>query len=250
MGDQDKMSFGYATYPVDYEYDCYGNKIAMTTYRTVGGVIPNAPQSGDTTVGGVIPNAPQSGDTTVGGVIPNAPQQGDTTHWFYDESSGTLTNKLYADGQGPCYEYDANGRLAKRTWARGVETFYAYDGWGNLTNTTYSDNTPTIALCYDAMGRQVEAHDAAGVTTFTYDDYGALTNETVIGVAGTNVIERYYDTFGRNAGVQRDPSGGVAVVELRSGIWYNMRHETVAQLQDQPVLPSDQPHCPPRVLPE
>lgn len=34
MGDQDKMSFGYATYPVDYEYDCYGNKIAMTTYRT------------------------------------------------------------------------------------------------------------------------------------------------------------------------------------------------------------------------
>lgn len=36
MGDQDKMSFGYATYPVDYEYDIYGNKIAMTTYRTVG----------------------------------------------------------------------------------------------------------------------------------------------------------------------------------------------------------------------
>ena len=159
-----------ATYPVDYTYDAYGNKIAMTTYRTVGGVIPNAPQ------------------------------QGDTTHWFYDESSCTLTNKLYADGQGPCYEYDANGRLTKRTWARGVETFYAYDGWGNLTNTTYSDNTPTIALRYDALGRQVEAHDAAGVTTFTYDDYGALTNETVIGVAGTNVIERYYDTFGRNAG--------------------------------------------------
>ena len=33
-----------------------------------------------------------------------------------------------------------------------------------------------------------------------------------------------------------DPNGGVAVVELGSGIWYNMRHETVAQLQDQPVL--------------
>ena len=26
-------------------------------------------------------------------------------------------------------------------------------------------------------------------------------------------------------------------------LWYNVRHEAVAQLQDQPVLPSDQPHC-------
>ena len=134
------------------------------------------------------------------GVVLNTTQAGEVINWLYDEATGVATNRGYADGHGPRYEYDANGRLAKRTWARGVETFYAYDGWGNLTNTTYSDDTPTIALCYDAMGRQVEAHDAAGVTTFTYDDYGALTNETVIGVAGTNVIERFYDTFGRNAG--------------------------------------------------
>ena len=26
-------------------------------------------------------------------------------------------------------------------------------------------------------------------------------------------------------------------------LWYNVRYEAVAQLQDQPVLPSDQPHC-------
>ena len=152
-----------ATYPVDYEYDCYGNKIAMTTYR-------------------------------------DSLENGDTTRWLYDEPSGLVTSKVYADGQGPTYTYTDDGKLAKRTWARGVETFYAYDGWGNLTDTTYSDNTPTIALRYDAMGRQIEAHDAAGVTTFAYDAYGALTNETVIGVAGTNIIERYYDTFGRNAG--------------------------------------------------
>ena len=185
-----------ATYPVDYTYDAYGDKIAMTTYR----------------------------DESLA--------TGDTTHWFYDESSGTLTNKVYADGQGPRYEYDANGRLAKRIWARGVETFYAYDGWGNLTNTAYSDNTPTIALRYDALGRQVEAHDAAGVTTFIYDDYGVLTNETVIGVAGTNIIERYYDTFGRNAGyalngirqttLGYDPATGrlatMRTAERRSGV--------------------------------
>ena len=38
------------------------------------------------------------------------------------------------------------------------------------------------------------------MTTFLYDDFGALTNETVLGVAGTNMIERFYDNFGRDAG--------------------------------------------------
>ena len=33
-------------------------------------------------------------------------------------------------------------------------------------------------------------------------------------------------------------------------LWYNGGYEAVAQLQDQPVLPSDQPHCQPCVLPE
>ena len=228
-----------ATYPVAYEYDAYGNKVAMTTYRTVGGVIPNAPQTGEPTVGGVIPNAPQQGDTTVGGVIPNAPQPnapptGDTTRWLYDEPSGCMTNKLYADGKGPTYTYTPDGKLATRTWARGIVTTYTYDNAGNLTRTEYDDNgvTPTVTLAYNRTGRQTEAHDAAGVTTFIYDAYGANTNETVIGVAGTNIIERYYDTFGRNAGyalngnrqtaLAYDPATGRLVsmraAERRSGV--------------------------------
>ena len=58
----------------------------------------------------------------------------------------------------------------------------------------------------------------------------------------------YASTEGGDRGY-RGSNGGVAVVELRSGIWYNMHHETVAQLQDQSVLSSDRSHCPPRVLP-
>ena len=157
---------GGATYPVRCTYDVFGNKTTMMTYRN------------------------ESLGTN----------SGDITTWLYDEASGLVTNKVYADGLGPKYEYDAKGNLVKRTWARGVETFYAYDGWGNLTNTSYSDGTPTVALSYDAMGRQREAHDVAGVTTFAYDDFGSLTNETVIGVAGTNIIERFYDPFGRSLG--------------------------------------------------
>ena len=159
-----KIYEGGATYPVRYEYDVFGNKVSMTTYRNKGAL------------------------------------QGDTTRWFYDEASNCMTNKVYADGKGPTYEYDAYGRLVKRTWARGIETMYSYDGWGNLTNTVYSDDTPSILLQYDALGRQTQAIDAAGTTTFAYDVFGSLTNETVVGIAGTNTIERFYDAFGRDAG--------------------------------------------------
>ena len=155
---------GGATYPVRYAYDIFGNKVSMTTCR----------------------------DELKGA--------GDTTTWLYDEASGVVINKIYADGRGPSYDYDANGRLIKRTWARGVETRYSYDSWGNLTNTTYSDDTPGISLVYDAMGRQIRTTDVAGTTTFAYDAFGSLTNETVVGVAGTNTIERFSDSFGRDAG--------------------------------------------------
>ena len=64
----------------------------------------------------------------------------------------------------------------------------------------YSDSTPTTSPAHNRAGRQVRAEDAAGVTTFAYDDFGAVTNETVVGVAGTNTIERFYDNFGRDAG--------------------------------------------------
>ena len=153
-----------ATYPVDYTYDAYGNKTSMTTYRNEN--------------------------------LTN----GDTTRWFYDEPSGCMTNKLYADGKGPTYDYTTDGKLARRVWARGIVTDYFYDASGTLTNTVYSDDTPTVSLAYNRAGRQVEARDAAGVTTFAYDDFGENTNETVIGVAGTNVLERFYDALGRNTG--------------------------------------------------
>ena len=152
-----------ATYPVDYAYDEFGEKVSMTTYRDINAA-------------------------------------GDVTRWLRDEATGLVTNKVYADGKGPRYDYTPDGKLATRTWARGIVTTYSYDGNGSLTNTVYSDGTPTISIVYNRAGRQIQAIDAAGVTTFLYDDFGSLTNETVIGVAGTNTIERFYDNFGRNTG--------------------------------------------------
>ena len=66
-----------ATYPVDYAYDDYGEKISMTTYRS------------------------------------ESLSNGDVTTWLRDEATGLVTNKVYADGKGPSYDYTPDGKLAR-----------------------------------------------------------------------------------------------------------------------------------------
>ena len=154
---------GGATYPVRYAYDLFGNKTAMTTYRD------------------------------------EASGVGDTTTWTYDEASGVLLSKTYADGKGLTYTYTDDGRLVTRTNARGIVTTYTYDDWSQLLAIDYADATPDIAYAYDAMGRQTSATDAAGTTTFTYDAFGQLLSEQVSGLYA-KTLTRHYDTFGRNVG--------------------------------------------------
>ena len=158
---------GGATYPVRYTYDVFGNKTSMTTYRN------------------------------------EASGVGDTTTWAYDEASGVLLSKTYADGKGLTYTYTNDGRLATRTNARGIVTTYGYDTWGQLLSVDYADTTPDVAYVYDAMGRQTSATDAVGTTTFAYDAFGQLTAEQVSGLY-SKTLTRHYDTFGRNVGYSVD----------------------------------------------
>ena len=154
---------GGGTYPVTYAYDDYNVMTNMTTYRAEGS------------------------------------QSGDTTSWTYDEATGLLLSKTYADGNGPTYTYTPNGNLATRTWARGVVTTYSYDGWNSLTNTAYSDGTPSVTLAYDAMGRQTNAMDAAGMTATAYNDFGDAASETVNGLY-SRTVSHVRDGYGRDLG--------------------------------------------------
>ena len=162
-----------ATYPVDYTYDVYGNKVLMTTYRN------------------------ESDVPMVGGDVPGAPHAGDTTRWLYDEPSGCVTNKVYADGKGPSYTYTPDGKLSRRIWARGIITDYTYDSAGQLVSTTYSDATPTITMAYDRVGNLVSATTAGVVTNlYAYDLYGHCTNEW----QNDFQLTRSYDALGRTTG--------------------------------------------------
>ena len=152
---------GGAQYPVWYSYDDYGRMRAMTTFRT------------------------------------EDLASGDVTTWHYDEATGLLVFKEYADGKGPTYDYTPEGRLSRRTWARGVETDYAYDGQGRLVSKNYSDSTPDVSLAYDRLGHTISAVcDGVSTNLYTYNRLGQLTNE----VQNGTTIARSYDVLGRATG--------------------------------------------------
>ncbi|MDD4735772.1 MAG: hypothetical protein PHP44_06670 [Kiritimatiellae bacterium] len=166
-----------ATYPVAYEYDDSGRMTAMLTTRDSSLVITN--------------------DSSF--IIHHS--SFDRTSWFYDPSTGLLTNKVYADGQGTAYTYTPEGKLASRTWARGVVTEYTYDTLGQLTNINYSDTTPDVTYTYNRMGQQLTITDALGTRTNEYNALGQLTAEML--PDGTS-LARSNDSFGRPSGIALD----------------------------------------------
>ena len=151
-----------AVYPVDYEYDVYGNRTAMTTFRDEDG-------------------------------------EGDRTEWTYDAATGAVVAKTYADGHGVAYALTDLGQVATRTDARGIVTTYAYNVYGDLVSQTYSDGTSAVTYDYDVFGRQAQATDAAGTTTFGYNAYGELETEAISGEY-TKTLTHHFDAYGRDAG--------------------------------------------------
>jgi len=154
---------GSSQYLIEYSYDEYGRRIALYTLR-------------------------------------GATNGWDITRWYYDEGTGLLTHKVYADGNGPSYTYTSYGKLETRNWARGVTTAYSYDPAGSLTNTTYSDGTPSVSISYNRLGQKTQVVDASGTNTFAYDSGTlALTNETQL---VDYDLTRVYDDLGRAAGYE------------------------------------------------
>ena len=77
--------------PLLYEYNEYGERVAMRTFQT----LPNGDPS-------------------------HEEDKGANTNWHYDEATGALLKKSYADGNGPEYAYTEAGQLKERQWAREI----------------------------------------------------------------------------------------------------------------------------------
>ena len=169
--------WGSATYPVAYDYDDFGQKTHMHTYR------------GGSGWGSAI----WEGDSAAA----------DTTEWVYDPATGLLAEKLYADGKGPSYTYWPNGKLHVRTWARlddnddPLTTTYTYYDTGEIQTADYSDATPDITYTHYRTGQQRQIDDAQGTRVLAYTTEGQLDTETLNGAL---VIDRAYDSSGRSDG--------------------------------------------------
>lgn len=138
--------WGQSDYPVEMSYDSYGELDTLTTWRDPSGTY----------------------DFTT--ATWPSPTGGDTTTWTYQTSTGLLTRKEYADGNGTDYTHDSANRLATRVWERGITTTYGYNtNTGQLTSVDYSDTTTDLTYTHDRLGRRKTVTDVTGTRTFAYD---------------------------------------------------------------------------------
>ncbi len=154
--------WGDVPYPTEYSYDSYGRMSTLKTYRGT------------------------SADFTAAN-WPSSPGTADVTTWTYQESTGLLTAKTYADAKSVSYTYTADGKLATRTWSRldgsnPLVTTYSYDTAGDLTGITYSDSTPAVGFTYNRLGQETSVSDALGNRTFSYNNHLQLSTEEIDGL--------------------------------------------------------------------
>ena len=121
--------YGTALQPSVFGYDDADRLVSLMTFRVPGETIAADPRERT---------------------------DGDVTAWSYDDASGLMTVKTYADGHGESYSYDDWNRLAVKRQARTADgqgtplaTSYAYDSQtGNLVSVTHNDATPSITCTY------------------------------------------------------------------------------------------------------
>ncbi|MBP1464672.1 hypothetical protein EYB53_003010 [Candidatus Chloroploca sp. M-50] len=117
---------------------------------------------------------------------------GNRTAYSYDER-GNLNAITYPDTSREQWSYDARGNPTTWTNRRGNAISYAYDTAGRTTSKTYADAS-VVTYRYDARGNLIEAVDASGTTTLSYNEHDVLTR---INFPHDRWLSFSYDAAGR-----------------------------------------------------
>ncbi|WP_166647151.1 RHS repeat-associated core domain-containing protein [Prosthecobacter fusiformis] len=153
--------WGTATHPVRYEYNAFGEKWKMHTFRT-----------------------DPANDTPI--------TAGDVTEWVYEAASGLLEEKRDAANASVIYTHDfgVTGRVVQRAWARGGITTSSYDLAGRLTSVNYNDGvTPNVSYQYLRDGTLNQMTDAAGIHSYAYE--GPARQEVTETISGSGLLSGY-----------------------------------------------------------
>ena len=172
--------YGTALQPSVFAYDDADRLVSLMTFRVPGETIAADPRERT---------------------------DGDMTAWSYDDASGLMTAKTYADGHGESYSYDDWNRLAVKRQARTVDgqetplaTSYAYDlQTGNLVSVMHNDATPSLNYVYNHLNLLTQVADDSGTRTLAYNQYNEAESETTAGLAAS-ALNYLRDGLGRSSG--------------------------------------------------
>ena len=166
--------YGTATQPLLFGYDQANRTTSLTTFREDAGDIITDP----------------TGRT-----------DGDTTTWSYDEATGLLVQKTYADGTHEDTTYNALNLKSTLTDARGIVTTWGYNLKKGVNNSvSYSDSTPGIQYAYNYLNQLTLVTDASGSRSLAYTQYNEQDTDTITIEGSSYQLQESYDIYGRSSG--------------------------------------------------
>ena len=105
--------------------------------------------------------------------IGSAPENVSVTSYSYDRLN-RLTAETDPIGKVTSYTYNLAGELTSKTTPNGKTVSYTPNIFGKYSKLAYDDET--VLYEYNMLGLVVKMTDSTGVTNYTYDKFGRLTN--------------------------------------------------------------------------
>ena len=175
--------WGTGTQPLLFAYDEADRMTGLTTFRE------------------------DAGDITTD---PTGRTDGDVTTWSYDDATGLLIRKTWADGTHEDTTYNALNLRSTLTDARGVVTTWGYNLKKGVNNSvSYSDSTPGIQYAYNYLNQLTQVTDASGTRVLTYTPYNEPDTDAITIEGVSCQLQEHYDTYGRSSGYTLKQGTGV-----------------------------------------
>ena len=166
--------YGTGAQPLIFAYDEANRMVSLTTFRE------------------------DAGDITTD---PTGRTDGDLTTWSYDDATGLLIRKTYADGTHEDTTYNALNLKSTLTDARGIVTTWGYNlKKGVNTSVSYSDSTPGIQYAYNYLNQLMRVTDASGTRTISYNQYSEPDTDSITIGGASYQLQENYDIYGRSSG--------------------------------------------------
>ena len=150
--------------------------------------------------------------------------EGNITSFTFDDFGNRLS-RTSVDTGTTTHTYDTAGNLPSKTDANSVTVSYTYDALNRLTAISYPDSTLNITYVYDqgtnGIGRLSSVTDATGSSSYTYNQFGNLTEEVRI-TSG----ESFTTTYGYNTNQE------LTSITYPSGRVVNYQRDGIGQISD------------------